>query len=158
MSESPSDHLASLIEPVVTASGYDLERVSVGRAGRRGLVRIVVDGDNGVGLDDVAALSKAISAALDEHDGLMGRAPYTLEVTSPGVDRPLTHPRHWRRAVGRLVRVDLADGPAFHGRVVAADEDGVDLNVDGARRRVGYGVIRSARVQVEFNAPSGGQP
>lgn len=158
MSESPRDRLASLIEPVVTASGYDLEAVSVSQAGRRGLVRVVVDGDDGVALDDVAALSKAISAALDEHDGLMGRAPYTLEVTSPGVDRPLTLPRHWRRAVGRLVRVEVDGERPFQGRVVAAGEDGVDLHVDGERRRVGYGVMRSARVQVEFHSPSGGQP
>ena len=94
--------LAGLIEPVVTAAGMDLESVRVTAAGRRRLLRVVVDSDRGVSLDDAATVSRELSAALDKV-AVMGDFPYTLEVSSPGVDRPLTDRRHWRRAVGRLV-------------------------------------------------------
>lgn len=99
-----------LLEPVVRAAGLDLESVRVGSAGRRRLLRVVVDADGGVDLDNIALVSREASARLDD-TGAMGEAPYTLEVSSPGVDRPLTQPRHWRRAVGRLVRVP-ASGPS----------------------------------------------
>jgi ribosome maturation factor RimP len=99
-----------LLEPVVRAAGLDLESVRVGSAGRRRLLRVVVDADGGVDLDNIALVSREASARLDD-TGAMGEAPYTLEVSSPGVDRPLTQPRHWRRAVGRLVRVPVS-GPS----------------------------------------------
>lgn len=156
-SSAQRERLASLIEPVVAKHGYDLEGVTVGLAGRRSVVKVVVDSDSGVALDDVADVSRAISSVLDEHDGSMGKAPYVLEVTSPGVDRPLTQPRHWRRSVGRLVKLDLVDAPAVTGRVVDADDTGADLDVDGARRRLDYAAVRQARVQVEFNRPEGGR-
>src|SRR3954451_21966512 len=92
------------LDPLVTAAGYDLEDVSVTAAGRRSVVRVIVDRDGGVDLDAVAEVSRALSAGLDESD-VMGEAPYVLEVSSPGVDRALTEPRHWRRAIGRRVRV-----------------------------------------------------
>jgi len=84
---------------------------------------------------------------------VMGDFPYTLEVSSPGVDRPLTDYRHWRRAVGRLVRVPVADSGAVAGRVLSADADGVTLDVEGARRRFAYGVLGAGAVQVEFGHP-----
>jgi ribosome maturation factor RimP len=83
----------------------------------------------------------------------MGDFPYTLEVSSPGVDRPLTDPRHWRRAVGRLVQVTADDAGTISGRVVAADSDGVTLDVEGARRRFGYPALGAGAVQVEFGPP-----
>src|SRR5271154_5062174 len=95
--------LAELIEPVAAAAGMDLESVRMSVAGKRRLLRIVVDGDHGVSLDDAADVSREISVLLDASSAL-GDVPYTLEVSSPGVDRPLTQPRHWRRARGRLVR------------------------------------------------------
>ena len=97
--------LTGWIEPVVERAGYDLEELVVTPAGRRSVVRVVVDRDSGVTLDDIAEVSRAVSDVLDASDDGMGRAPYVLEVTSPGVDRPLTEPRHWRRNVGRLVTV-----------------------------------------------------
>ena len=102
------ERLLALLEPLVGAAGYDLEDVSVSAAGRRSVVRVFVDADGGVDLDAVATVSRVVSDALDERDsdfggaGLLGGA-YVLEVSSPGVDRPLTEPRHWRRAAGRLV-------------------------------------------------------
>ena len=95
--------LREQLEPVVAALGYDLEDVTAQRAGSRQLLRVVVDGDGGISLDDIAEVSQAVSAALDESDP-MGEAPYDLEVTSPGVSRPLTLPRHWRRAAGGSCR------------------------------------------------------
>ncbi|MFD0686492.1 ribosome maturation factor RimP [Actinomadura fibrosa] len=168
--------LGRLLAPAVARAGFDLEEVDVRPAGRRRLVRIVVDGDDGVGLDDIAKLSETASALLDESD-VMGTSPYVLEVTSPGVDRPLTEPRHWRRAVGRLVVVPLAEGGQIEGRVVAADDEAVEIEVaekrrgkgpgkgpakggsagpkTAARRRFALGELGRGRVQVEFKAPAG---
>jgi ribosome maturation factor RimP len=98
------DRLARLAGPVVRAAGMDLESVEVTPAGRRRVVKVVVDADGGVSLDDMAEVSRTLARELDASDA-MGDTPYTLEVSSPGVDRPLTEPRHWRRAAGRLVRV-----------------------------------------------------
>ena len=147
---SDRDALVGLLGPVVSDSGLDLEDVVVTPAGKRRLVRVVVDQDGGVGLDTVAQVSTAVSAALDESDA-MGASPYVLEVTSPGVDRPLSLPRHWRRAVDRLVKATLADGSAVTGRVLESDDDGVLLDLDGAPTRYAYADVTSARVQVEFN-------
>lgn len=148
------ERLATVIEPAVAAAGYDLEEVAVTPAGRRKVVRVVVDADGGVSLDDVAEVSRAVSGVLDEHDDLLGRTPYVLEVTSPGVDRPLSQPRHWRRAVGRLVEVPLA-GRTVRARVLDADDDGVELDDDGRRGRHGYAELGRGRVQVEFGRTEG---
>jgi ribosome maturation factor RimP len=146
---STRDRLLRLLEPVVTAEGLDLEDVSVTSAGKRRLLRVTVDRDGGVSLDDVAVLSQSISGALDASEVMTD--PYVLEVTSPGVDRPLTVPRHWRRAMSRLVRAVLADGGEVTGRVRQADEDGATLDVEGDERRLAYAEIRRATVTVEFN-------
>ncbi|GGO77059.1 ribosome maturation factor RimP [Nonomuraea cavernae] len=148
-SASPRDHLMKLLEPVVSAEGLDLEDVTVTQAGKRRLLRVIVDRDGGVSLDDVADVSQAVSTALDEDDA-MGDAAYTLEVSSPGVDRPLTEPRHWRRAAKRLVKAELRDGTVLEGRVRSADESGVDLEIGGADRRLDYQDLTRGRVQVEF--------
>ncbi|MBE1591231.1 ribosome maturation factor RimP [Nonomuraea angiospora] len=148
-SASPRDHLMKLLEPVVSAEGLDLEDITVTQAGKRRLLRVIVDRDGGVSLDDVADVSQAVSAALDDDDS-MGQAAYTLEVSSPGVDRPLTEPRHWRRAAKRLVKAEMRDGTVVEGRILAADEAGVDLDVEGAARRLDYEDLTRGRVQVEF--------
>lgn len=138
--------------------GLDLEAVEVTPAGRRRVVRVAIDRDGGVTMDDVAEATKLVSRLLDEDrdmSGLLGEQAYTLEVTSPGVDRPLTLPRHWRRSEGRLVKVVDHDGGATTGRVVGHDDQGVDLEVDGQPRRVAYDEVASARVQIEFNRKEG---
>ena len=142
------------LEPVVRSAGLDLESVKVAAAGRRRLLRIVVDADRRPSLDDIAELSRGLSKELDDA-GVMGEAAYTLEVSSPGVDRPLTEPRHWRRAQGRLVRVPLASGAAGHpgtieGRVITTGADGVILDVAGHQREFGYHDLGPGQVQVEF--------
>jgi ribosome maturation factor RimP len=143
------------LEPAVTAAGYDLEDVTVTAAGRRSVVRVVVDRDGGIDLDAVADVSRDVSAALDAGD-VMGEAPYVLEVTSPGVDRPLTLPRHWQRNVGRRVQATpRAGGAAVTGRVTAADSDRVTLDVDGTERSFRYDELGPGRVQVEFDRAGG---
>ena len=141
--------LADVLRPVAAAAGMDLESVRVTAAGRRRLLRVVVDSDDGVSLDAAALVSRALAAELDASDA-MGDFPYTLEVSSPGVDRPLTEPRHWRRAAGRLVRVRAEPAGEVLGRVVEADADGVLLDVDGTRSRFGYGMLGAGAIQVEF--------
>jgi ribosome maturation factor RimP len=157
--------LTDWIAPVVDRSGYDLEELVVTPAGRRSVVRVVVDRDQGVTLDDIAEVSRAVSEVLDANDDGMGR-PYVLEVTSPGVDRPLTEHRHWRRNVGRLVTVAVS-GDEVTGRVSDVDEAGVVLAVEakgkpGAKkkpptpRHVPWAQLGSGRVQVEFGRPEAG--
>lgn len=145
-----------MLEPVIADAGWDCESITLSPAGRRSLVRVVVDGDRGVGLDDIADISRQVSAVLDDHDPFAGRSPYVLEVTSPGVDRPLSEPRHWRRSIGRLVNVELRStgsepAPTVTGRVRSADDVACDLLVDGSRRRLCYDTIRAARVEIEFS-------
>jgi ribosome maturation factor RimP len=130
--------------------GLDLEAVELTPAGKRRVLRIAVDKDGGVSLDDVAAATRAINEVIDESDA-MGEHPYTLEVTSRGVDRPLTEPRHWRRNRSRLVKVTLADGTSVTGRVGDSDEEQVSLDVDGTAHAVTYADVKKALVQIEFN-------
>lgn len=168
--DATTTRLTGWLEPPVAAAGYDLEELVVRPAGQRSVVRVVVDRDSGVSLDDVAELSRALSEVLDAQDEALGRSPYVLEVTSPGVDRPLTAPRHWRRNVGRLVSV--AAGPAgareqLTGRVLRVADDGVVLAVEKGgtkkgqvrkavgERTIGWAELGEARVQIEFTRPAG---
>lgn len=147
-----ASQVRSLLEPVLAALDVDLEDVEVTAAGRRRRVCVVIDADGGVDLDKVAEVSRAISDALDESDAL-GDAPYVLEVTSPGVDRPLTSPRHWRRARGRLVACTMSDASALTGRVLDSDDSGVTLDMEGTAKTLPFAGIASARVEVEFRRP-----
>lgn len=156
--DNGSTKLEPAVADAVAASGFELEALEITSAGRRRLVKVVVDsaaGEDRIDLDRVAEVSRAVSAALDAHDAVLG-GPYTLEVTSPGLDRPLTRPRHWRRARLRLVKVRQGDGTSFTGRVGAADDDpagAVELLVEGEVRRVAYADVAHAVVEVEFKEP-----
>lgn len=144
--------LHEVIEPAVSEAGYDLEELSVKQIGRRHQVRVIIDGDGGVSLDDIADVSRAVSRALDDAEA-SGReliaGEYQLEVSSPGVDRPLTLPRHWWRNVGRLVKVKAGER-TLTGRIVSADQQRVTLEVDGATHTVAHADLGPGRVQVEF--------
>mgnify|MGYP006283223153 FL=1 len=144
--------VTSAIEPVVRSLDLDLEDVRISTVGRRKLVKVVVDGDDGVNLDLVADVSRAAGTAIEEAN-IMGDADWTLEVTSPGVERPLTLPHHWRRAVGRMVKVHFADGREDLGRINEFDEETGELvfNFKGAIRKRNLADITKAIVQVEFN-------
>ena len=153
------ERLAGLLGPVVAAAGLELESVRVGRAGRRSLLRVVVDADRGVSLDDIALVSRAVAAEVDASDA-MGPGPYTLEVSSPGVDRPLTEPRLWRRATGRLVRAAVTGsgepGETVQGRVLEAGPASVTLEIDGEPRDFRYAELGPGQVQVEFGKLTAG--
>jgi ribosome maturation factor RimP len=144
MASLSQTRLRELVEPVVAGAGYDLEDVSAAPAGRRSVIRVVVDRDGGVDLDAIAEVSRAVSAALDVADGL-GDTSYVLEVTSPGVDRPLTEPRHWRRNVGRMVSIGDRTG-----RIAAVTDDGVEIEDDGEVETVSFTDLPPGRVIVEF--------
>ena len=152
MAGAPAPRLAQLLTPVVSGTGHDLEGLEVTPAGRRRVVRMLVDKDGGTSLDDIADVSRTVSDALDDIDarepGLLGGA-YVLEVSSPGVDRPLTEARHWRRNVGRLVTATLADGTTQTARLTAADDSGITLG----ERRLALAEVLRGQVQVEFTRP-----
>lgn len=146
--------LRELVGPEVAATGYDLEDLTVTAAGKRSVVRVVVDKDGGVTLDDIADVSRSVSDVLDrleETDPELLAATYVLEVSSPGVDRPLTEPRHWRRNARRLVTATLREGAPVTGRVLSADDEGVLLEVSGAQQRLAYADVVRGNVQVEFS-------
>ncbi|KAA0023288.1 ribosome maturation factor RimP [Antrihabitans cavernicola] len=149
------ERVNELVAELVARRGYDLEDVNVIPAGRHTTVRVMVDSDAGVSLDAIADLSRDISVALDDLTEV-GETPYTLEVTTPGVERPLTHERHWRRARGRKVRLS-AGGEAVDGRIGAVTDDSVDLVVGGKAnptiRPIALADITDAVVQVEFSPP-----
>ena len=155
LGSAAEQRLTDLLGPAVADTGMELESVRVSKAGRRLVLRVVVDSDHGVSLDDVADVSRTVSGELDAANA-MGDESYTLEVSSPGVDRPLTEPKHWRRAAGRLVKVPLASGEVLTGRVMTADEDGVTLDVYGQRRDFGYGELGAGSIELEFGSRGAG--
>lgn len=159
MSDSTQRRIQAVIEPVLVADGYDLEDLKVSKAGRRTLVRVLVDRDGGANLDAIAAVSRNLSSALDEAeaaDGAFAASSYTLEVSSPGVDRPLKLPRHWRRNIGRLVEVAIGD-ETVSGRIQAADDAGVELLIADQTRTIAYGDLGAGRIQLEFSRSAGNE-
>jgi ribosome maturation factor RimP len=153
-----SSAISDALRDPLSGLGLDLEAVELAPAGKKRVLRVAVDKDGGVTLDDIAEATRAVSQELDGV-GLMGEQAYTLEVTSRGVDRPLTEPRHWRRNHDRLVRASLTDDTQVIGRIGECDATGVTLDVEGAARRLEYPTITKALVQVEFNrrTPEEGQ-
>ncbi|MFZ2481474.1 MAG: ribosome maturation factor RimP [Propioniciclava sp.] len=144
--------IASLVEPLLAVGRLELDRLEIVRAGKRSVLRLYLDGDGpegrGPSLDEIADATRAISVALDESPAV-GNAPYTLEVSSRGVSRPLTELKHFRRNVGRLVTLTLPEGP-LAGRIVAVDGDAVELDVDGVSRLVLVADIITAVVTAEL--------
>ena len=139
-------------------AGYEIEDVSVQETAKPPRIVVVADGDEGLDLDAAAALARSASELLDELDET---APYVLEVTSPGVDRPLTSDRHFRRARGRKVEMTLSDGSQLTGRL-GEPSGGILRLVMVAEGRPGNYTVREvprdtvtkAVVQVEFSPPN----
>ena len=156
MSTTQSERLRELLEPLVSSQGLDLEEIAVDSVGRKRVLRVVVDSDTGADLDQIADVSRALSAKLDETDA-MGEGEYTLEVGTPGAERLLTEHRHYVRATGRLARFQLTEGGELVARILDVDDEGVELEVPGVKgrkataRRLAFPEIARARVQVEFN-------
>ena len=150
------DRVIELVSELVQSKGYDVEDVVVTNAGKHSAVRIMVDSDAGIELDAAAEISRLVSELFDSLEEI-GEAPYTLQVTSPGIDRPLTAERHWRRARGRKARIDLADETVV-GRIGVLGEDSVAVVMNGRGgltvREIPLADVQKAVVQVEFSKPS----
>ncbi|MGW0967146.1 ribosome maturation factor RimP [Streptomyces sp. NPDC002516] len=156
MSTTQSERLRELLDPLVTSQGLDLEEIEVETVGRKRVLRVVVDSDEGADLDAIADVSRALSAKLDETDA-MGSGEYTLEVGTPGAERELKEHRHYVRATDRLVKFQLAEDGELLARILRVEDDGLDVEVPGVKgrkptaRRLAFGDIVKARVQVEFS-------
>ncbi len=150
---SPHEAMMTALTGPLADVGVELEDVAVSKAGRRHVVRVVIDREGGVDLDQVAAASQRVSEVLDEPElAELLPGPFVLEVTSPGVDRPLTQPRHWRRATSRLVKVSLRDDSTLLGRVLSVPtDDEVVIETSTGEVTVALADVASAIVQVEFN-------
>ena len=153
-----TDSIAGLIEPAVTAQGFYLEEVQLVSPGKHRIVTCIVDGEISLNLDQVTAVSRAISELLDEAP-IMGDTPFTLEVTSPGVDRPLTKPRHFAKNVDRLLKITKTDGEVVTGRITSNTESEVVLSVVSKKETTEVAVaisdIKRAVVEIEFNRKDG---
>ena len=144
-------NLTELLNPVVSRAGFVLEEVTVTPVGKRRLVSVVIDRENSnPSLDEVTVVSKEISVILDTYSQ-MGEMPFTLEVTTPGVDRPLTLPRHWKKNIGRLVKITPKQGDKFIGRISEVSENQVKLELEKELLTVDLGDISRAQIEVEFN-------
>jgi len=144
----PVSELTLLLEPVVHAFSFDLDDIEISRSGGQKILDVTIDGDNGVNLDEVAAVSRAISEFLDNSDA-MGDEPYVLEVGTRGVTKPLTKPVHWARNVGRLVNV-AGDAINAVGRIVDFSEPNVTLDIKGKLRTLSIAEISRAQIEIEF--------
>ncbi len=143
-----SEELRNLLEPSVEALGYELIDLELRTGGRTGLMRLFIDGPEGIGLDDCEAVSRQVSTVLDVEDPIPGN--YTLEVSSPGLDRALTKPAHFQRFTGEDVRIKLrtpVDGRRnFRGALRAADDESIEVEVDGQSHKLDIAAIASARL------------
>jgi len=157
MTDTSGGRLEQLAERCVAALGLDLEAVELSpsgpaQSGKKRVLRVAVDADGGVSIESITEASRELSKALDSTN-VMGQQPYTLEVTSRGLDRPLTLPRHWRRNVGRLVVGSLADGSHLRGRILAAGDDSVEVEVDGTPLTLALADVETARIEAELTKP-----
>lgn len=144
----PVSELTVLLEPVVGEFSFDLDDIEITRSGGQKILDVTIDGDSGVNLDEVAAVSRAISEFLDNSD-VMGDEPYVLEVGTRGVTKPLTKAVHWARNVGRLVDV-AGDAINAIGRIVEFDDPNVTLDIKGKLRTLSINEISRANIEIEF--------
>ena len=143
------DDISAAITPALEALGFYLEDVTITSAGRRSMLTVIVDGDTHLSLDQVTSATKAIGEIVESIQSL-GETPFTLEVTSPGLDRPLTKVRHWQKNINRLVKVVLQDGSEIKGRINEVNE----ANSVVGEIKVNYSDIKRATLEVEFKPVS----
>jgi len=148
------DQISELVTPAVSDLGFYLEDVHVATPGSHRIVTCIVDGDASLNLDQVTSVSRLISELLDEAP-FMGETPFTLEVTSPGVDRPLTQPRHFAKNVDRLLKIIKLDGSEITGRILSNSDHDVTLTVavkkETLEQTISLADIKRAVVEIEFN-------
>ena len=152
------DQISEHITPALHKAGYFLEDVNLVSPGQHRIVTVIVDGESALNLDQVTVASKLVSELLDEAT-FMGETPFTLEVTSPGIDRPLTLPRHFAKNVDRLLKVTKSDGVVVTGRILANTDNDLTLSVtekkDVKEVVISLGDIKRAQVEIEFNRKEG---
>lgn len=148
------DQISELITPALQQAGYFLEDVNLVTPGNHRIVTVIVDGESALNLDQVTVASKLVSELMDEAT-FMGETPFTLEVTSPGIDRPLTLPRHFAKNVTRLLKVTKTDGIVVTGRITSNTDSDVTLSVVEKKETkevvVALADIKRAVVEIEFN-------
>jgi len=141
------EEIAVAITPAIEAAGCYLEEVTLTPAGKRKIMTVIVDGDANLTLDQVTAVSKEVSAIVEVLP-VLGDTPFTLEVTSPGVDRPLTKPRHWRKIHGRLIAITQHDDKQVKGRI--GDSTEIDVEIDSVK--IAFAAIKKALLEIEFKS------
>jgi len=139
------EEISAVITPALTSLGFYLEDLNITSAGKRSLLTVIVDADRHLSLDEVTVATKAISEIVENIPAL-GSTPFTLEVTSPGIDRPLTKPRHWRKNINRLVKIVLLDGSQITGRIKQAGESAATIE----ESVINYLDIKRANLEIEF--------
>jgi len=139
------EEISAAITPALSNLGFYLEDIVITTAGRRSMITVIVDGDTHLSLDQVTQVTKAIGEMIENIQSL-GQTPFTLEVTSPGLDRPLTKPRHWRKNINRLVKVVLLDGKEIKGRV--RDSTQISATID--EQAINLSDIKRATLEIEF--------
>ncbi|MDX2344104.1 MAG: ribosome maturation factor RimP [Acidimicrobiia bacterium] len=150
------ERLWAVVEPYVAAEGIELDDLEIVGKEPGVVVRVTLDATDGVGVDKLAELSRRLSRLFDEQDPVAGS--YTLEISSPGLERKLRRPRHFEKSVGRNVkvksRVPVAGDHSHRGLLARADDDGFVLEVDGDERQIAYGDVVSARTVFEWEKAS----
>ena len=139
------EEISAVITPALTSLGFYLEDLNITSAGKRSLLTVIVDADRHLSLDEVTVATKAISEIVENIPAL-GSTPFTLEVTSPGIDRPLTKPRHWRKNINRLVKIVLLDGSQITGRIKQVGESAATIE----ESVINYLDIKRANLEIEF--------
>ena len=152
------DQISEHITPALHKAGYFLEDVNLVSPGQHRIVTVIVDGESALNLDQVTVASKLVSELLDEAT-FMGETPFTLEVTSPGIDRPLTLPRHFAKNIDRLLKVTKTDGVVITGRILSNTDSDLTLSVtekkDVKEVVISLGDVKRAQVEIEFNRKEG---
>ena len=139
------EEISAVINPALATLGFYLEDITITTAGKRSMLTVIVDGDTHLSLDQVTAATKAIGELVENIQSL-GDSPFTLEVTSPGIDRPLTKPRHWRKNIDRLVKIVLQDGKEVKGRI----KDASELSATVDQQVILFTDIKRATLEIEF--------
>ena len=146
---SNKEQVLAVITPAIESLGFYIEDITITSAGKRSMLTVIVDGDTHLSLDQVTVATKAISEIV-ENLPTLGNNPFTLEVTSPGLDRPLTKPRHWRKNQDRLIKVILNDGKEINGRIKDSTESSVTVD----EQVINFADIKRATLEVEFKKES----
>jgi ribosome maturation factor RimP len=146
---SNKEQVLAVITPAIESLGFYIEDITITSAGKRSMLTVIVDGDTHLSLDQVTVATKAISEIV-ENLPTLGNNPFTLEVTSPGLDRPLTKPRHWRKNQDRLIKIVLTDGKEVMGRI----KDSTETSVTVDDQTINFADIKRATLEVEFKKES----